>query len=291
MREASKKVSEALFDYSHLTHFEKEYMKRLFPFFTFFKNNIIFQAKNIFQRPQQYGKLYRSYRYYTESMTGMDIEDIPDYMSGNLWVPLPMRVNRNDTETITWLKLNLPPTDFTEFLENPFERGVTSVTVPIKLAFELGTGRDVFTGRPISDFPGQVSAYQGEGLFGNLRDESGRLTITQDPVIIKLINDLGLRTTINYASIGVDILDYTQGREEFSYTSMRILDALGLTIDQNIRDMDIAALYQRLDRLRDEQKLYEQEVGDLPTLRELEEMFGNPNGPQEKRPLFGVFAT
>lgn len=291
MSEASKKVSEALFDYSHLTHFEKEYMKRLFPFFTFFKNNLIFQAKNIFQRPQQYGKLYRSYLYYTESMTGMDIKDIPDYMSGNLWVPLPMRVDRNDTETITWLKLNLPPTDFTEFLENPFERGVTSVTVPIKLAFELGTGRDVFTGRPISDFPGQVSAYQGEGLFKNLRDESGRLTITQDPVIIKLINDLGLRTTINYASIGVDILDYTQGKQEFDYTSMRILDSLGLTREQNIRDMDIAALYQRLDKLRDEQSLYEQNIGDLPTLKELEEMFGNPNEPKQKRPLFGVFAT
>lgn len=288
--EASRIVSEALFDYSHLTPFEKEYMKRLFPFFTFFKNNLIFQAKNIFQRPQQYGKLYRSYKYYTESMTGYDLEDIPDYMTGNLWVPLPFQVNRDDDETITWLKLNLPPTDFTEFIENPFSRGVTSVTVPIKLAIELGTGRDTFTGQPLTDFPGQRSRYQEPGFLQGFRDEGGRLTISQDPVMIKLLNDLGLRTMINYASIGVDTVDYLQGTQELDFTRNKILDSLGISRQQDIRKMDIAALYQQLDRLRDQQKLYEQEVGELPTLKELEEMFGQPE-QKEQRPLFGVFGT
>ena len=288
--EAAKKVSEALFDYSHLTPFEKEYMKRLFPFFTFFKNNLIFQAKNIFQRPQQYGKLYRSYTYYTESMTGYEIEDIPDYMSGNLWLPIPYRVNRNDDEAITWLKLNLPPTDFTEFIENPFSRGVTSVTVPIKLAIELGTGRDTFTGQTLVDFPGQRSIYQDPGFLQQLRDESGRITISQDPVIIKMMNDLGLRTMINYATIGVDTVDYLQGTRQLDFTANKILDSFGISRQQEIRKMDIAALYQQLDRLRDQQKLYEQEVGDLPTLAELEAMFGQPE-QREQRPLFGVFGT
>lgn len=286
--EAAKKVSEALFDYSHLTPFEKDYMKRLFPFFTFFKNNLIFQAKNIFLRPQQYGKLFRTYKYYTESMTGMDIKDIPDYMSGNLWIPIPVQVNRDDDEMITWLKLNLPTTDFTEFIENPFSRGVTSITTPIKLAIELGTGRDTFTGQELVAFPGQRSRYQQEGILQQYRDEGGRLTISQDPVIIKLLNDLGLRTTINYATIGVDALDYMQGNQEFDYTAQRILDALGLSRTTDIRTMDLAALYQNLDRLRDQRELYEQEVGDLPTLKELEEMFGQPE-EQQQRPLFGVF--
>ena len=54
---AANTVAEALFDYSHLTPFEKNTMKRLFPFYTFMKNNFVFQAKNIFKNPKQYARL------------------------------------------------------------------------------------------------------------------------------------------------------------------------------------------------------------------------------------------
>ena len=286
-REAYKKVSEALFDYSHLTAFEKEYMKRLFPFYTFFKNNLILQAKTIFNRPGQYAKLFRSYRYYTESMTGMDIEDLPNYMTDNLWIPMPYTVKKGDKEAIEWLRLNLPPSDFTEFVENPFARGVTSLTTPIKFAIELGTGRDLFTGRQIREFPGQQSVYQSEGFLKNLRDERGRLSFSTDPYIIKFLNDVGFRSLFNYGTAAVDLIDFAAGTITRDDMAQKIVDSLGLTRVQELDDLEVASLYQSLDRLRDIKDLYQQENdGQLPTLKQIAEL-----AKEEQQQQGGVFSN
>lgn len=284
--EAYRKVSEALFDYSHLTPFEQEYMKRLFPFYTFMKNNLIFQAKSLFERPQQYGKLYRTYKYYTEDMTGMDLEDLPNYMTDNLWVPMPYRVNKGDAEAIEWLRLNLPPSDFTEFVENPFARGVTSLTVPIKFFIEMGTNRDLFTGQQIREFPGQTSTYQEEGFLSNLRDERGRFTLSTNPYTIKFLNDIGFRSLFSYGTAAIDLIDYQQGNITREEMTRKLADALGLTRAQTLDDLQIASLYQNLDKARDLKDLYEQENdGRLPTLAELAAL----TQQEEQKPQGGIF--
>ena len=271
--EAYKRVSEALFDYSHLTPFEQEYMKRLFPFYTFFKNNLIFQAKNVFQRPAQFGKLYRGYKYYTESMTGFELEDLPNYMTDNLWLPMPYRVNKNNKEAIEWLRLNLPPSDFTEFVENPFARGVTSLTVPIKFFIEMGTGRDLFTGQQIREFPGQKDVYQSEGFLQQMRDSRGRLTISSDPLVAKFLNDIGFRSLFNYGTSVIEVIDFAAGNITRDDMLQRIVDALGLTRVQELDDIQIASLYQNIDKLRDLKDYYEQENdGKLPSLKDIAEL-------------------
>ena len=286
-REAYKKVSEALFDYSHLTAFEKEYMKRLFPFYTFFKNNLILQAKSLFYRPQQYAKLFRAYRYYTESMTGMDIEDLPNYMTDNLWMPMPYTVKKGDKDAIEWLRLNLPPSDFTEFVENPFARGVTSLTTPIKFAIELGTGRDLFTGRQIREFPGQQSVYKSPGFLQQMRDERGRLSFSTDPFVIKFLNDLGFRSLFNYGTAALDLIDFAAGTITRDDMAQKIVDSLGLTRVQELDDLEIASLYQSLDRLRDIKDLYQQENdGRLPTLKQIAEL-----AKEEQQQQGGVFSN
>lgn len=279
--EAYKRVSEALFDYSHLTPFEQEYMKRLFPFYTFFKNNLIFQAKNVFQRPAQFGKLYRGYKYYTESMTGFELEDLPNYMTDNLWLPMPYRVNKNNKEAIEWLRLNLPPSDFTEFVENPFARGVTSLTVPIKFFIEMGTGRDLFTGQQIREFPGQKDVYQSEGFLQQMRDSRGRLTLSSDPLVAKFLNDIGFRSLFNYGTSAIELIDFAAGNITRDDMLQRIVDALGLTRVQELDDIQIASLYQNIDRLRDLKDYYEQENdGKLPTLKDIAELAQQQETPQ-----------
>jgi len=279
--EAYKKVSEALFDYSHLTPFEQEYMKRLFPFYTFFKNNLIFQAKSIFQRPAQYGKLYRFQKYYTESMTGFEIEDLPNYMTDNLWLPMPYRVTKNNKEAIEWLRLNLPPSDFTEFVENPFARGVTSLTVPIKFFIEMGTGRDLFTGQQIREFPGQKDVYKSPGFLQQMRDSRGRLTVSSDPLVAKFLNDIGFRSIFNYGTSLLEIADYAAGKITREDMLQRIVDSLGLTRVQELDDMQIASLYQNIDKLRDLKDYYEQENdGRLPTLKDIADLVKQQETPQ-----------
>lgn len=265
---AARTVSEALFDYSHLTPFEKDYMKRIFPFYTFMKNNFIFQAKNIFANPKQYARVGRAYEYAVEDLAGYTLEDLPDYATENMWIPIPMTVTKNDKDAIAFLKANLPASDFTELIENPFRKGVVSLTAPVKLLIEFGAGRDMFTGAPLTEFPGQRNAMEaGTGVLSGLRDARGNLTITQSPIGQKILNDLGLRTPINLASAGVDIIDTLAGYQGSKEGLGDFLARAGIVGIQEQQNIELTRLYQDLEKLRELKKFYEQETGNqLPVL-------------------------
>ena len=264
--DASTAVTDALFDYSHLTGFEKEYMKRLFPFYTFFKNNLIFQSKNIIRNPGAYARLGRGYTRYVEDIGGMDVNDLPDYMADNMWLPIPITVSKDDKESIAFLKANLPFSDFTQIVENPFREGANFISTPVKLLFELGTGRDTFTGSPLKDFPGQKSTAES-GFMAGIRDEQGNLAISSDPVVQKIANDLGLRVPLNYASVVLDLLDTATGQQSITEGLTDLTKRAGLTGVQTKENLEISKLYQDLEDLRNLRELYEQQTGQkLPPL-------------------------
>ena len=265
---AARTVSEALFDYSHLTPFEKDYMKRIFPFYTFMKNNFIFQAKNIFANPKQYARVGRAYKYAVEDLSGYSLEDLPDYATENMWIPIPMTITKNDKDAIAFLKANLPVSDFTELVENPFKKGVISLTAPVKLLIEFGAGRDLFTGAPLSDFPGQTNAMEaGTGVLSGLRDRRGNLTITQSPLFQKILNDIGLRTPVNIASAGLDLVDTLAGYQGSQEGLGDFLARAGVVGIQEVENIELTQLYQDLEKLRELKKFYEQETGNqLPVL-------------------------
>jgi glycerophosphoryl diester phosphodiesterase len=265
---ASRTVAESLFDYHHLTNFEKDYMKRLFPFYTFMKNNFVFQAKNIFNNPKAYARIGRTYKYGLEDLAGYGPDDMPDYATENMWIPIPMTVDKNDKEAIAFLKANLPLSDFTELVENPFRKGATSLTAPVKLLIEFGVGRDLFTGAPISEFPGQTNAMEaGTGVLSRLRDSRGNLTLTQSPIAQKIMADLGFRTPMNIGGVGLDVLDTMmgyQGRQEGFGDFMARMGLIGV---QEKERLEITTLYQELEQLRELKKYYEQQTGNqLPVL-------------------------
>ena len=252
--DASTKVAEALFDYSHLTGFEKEYMKRLFPFYTFFKNNLIFQTKNIIARPGKYAALGRAYAGYVEDIAGMDIDDMPEYMAENMWIPLPIKVTRDDKEAISFLKANLPLSDYIQFVENPFREGANFITTPVKLGFELATGREVFTGREFGGLTERLS--EEKGVLGQIRDKTGNLSFGQGAVQ-KIAQDLGLRVPMNYASVVLDLLDTAAGKQSFGEGTADFFTRLGLTGTQTQQNLQLTALYQDLEKLRNNKRRYE----------------------------------
>ena len=266
--QAAKTVIESLFDYSALTGFEKDVMKRIFPFYTFMKNNFIFQAKNILRNPAQYAKVGRAYNYYLEDIAGYSAEDLPDYATENMWIPLPAVITKNDKEGIAFLKANLPLTDFIELVENPFKKGVISVTVPIKLPIELGIGRDLFTGAPITDFPGQTNVMaEGTGVLSGIRNERGQVALARTPLMQKILNDIGLRTPLNFATIGVDLVDTLTGYQGPQSGLTDFLERTGVAGAQDLERLELTRLYQDLEHLRELKKLYEQETGyQLPIL-------------------------
>ena len=264
---AAQSVKESLFDYTNLTSIEKDYMKRLIPFYTFFKNNLIFQAKNITKMPNQYKKMLRAYKYWGENIADLEEGDIPEYMSGNMWLPIPLQINADDQEQIMWLKTNLPLADFTEFIDKPLKKGISSVSVPIKLIWELGTGSESFTGAPIEQFEGQQKRMEDPDnnvILNELRGKNGEFYLSGDPTIQKLADELGLRTPRRLASSILDVLDVATGAQTTDELVADILNRTGFTDTKSRSELELSALYQRVEKLRNLKKLYEQNVGALP---------------------------
>ena len=265
--QAIQRVREVLFDYGKLTNFEKNYMKRFLPFYTFMKENMQFQMKNMLQNSGRYKNMFRSYKYYLEEVADLDEKDIPKYMTGNMWLPLPFVVNKDDKEAISMLKLNLPASDFLEFVENPFKKVSSSVAVPIKATWEFMTGVDTFTGSPIQQFPGQRSLdTESDSLFKFLRNEKGDFDITKNPLIKKFSDDLGLRTLRRPLTAIMDSIDTILGRQDIKTGLFDVLEQTGITTTVKKEDINLTALYQQLEYLRNLKKLYEQNTGqELPT--------------------------
>ena len=269
--EGAKKVTDSLFDYSHLTSFEREYMKRLFPFYTFMKNNIVFQAKNIFENPKAYRRLGQFQKYATEDLAGLDKESLPDYMQDNMWLPIPIEVRKDDKEAIAFLKLNLPPADFASFVENPFKEGATTVMAPVKLFFEMAGNRDLFTGSPIKEFEGEKNRMEaGTGVLTGIRDDKGTFALSANPTVQKIANDLGLRVPKNYGGVVFDLLDTIAGKQSPLEGTADLFQRAGITGTSTQDSLEISALYQDLERLRNARSLYEQQTGQrLPSIDEL----------------------
>jgi hypothetical protein len=265
---AAEVVENALFDYTSLTSFEKEYMKRIFPFYTFMKNNFVFQLKSLFNNPKAYARLGRAYNYWNEDVAGIPTDQMPDYMQDNMWLPIPMRVTKDDKDAIAYLKLNLTPSDFAELVDNPLKRGVESLAAPIKIPLEIGMGVDTFTGRPLKEFQGQTKKMErGVGALAFLRDERGNLAVFNNPITRKVMDDIGLRVPKNYLSITLDLADSIMGYQSGGEFLTDLSQRFSLTGTQTEESLALTQLYQDLEYLRNLRSLYEQETGEkLPSL-------------------------
>lgn len=271
--EAGKLVREALFDYSASTPFEKQVLKRFAPFYTFMRNNLEFQFKNVMKNTGKYKRILTSYKHWTENLTGEDINDLPDYMVENMWLPVPFEVNKDDKEAIEFLRTNLPVSDWAEFVADPLRRGASTLTVPIKLTAELVLNQDLLTGAPIQEFPGQLNMMRkGEGALPFLRDEKGDVYLVKNPVFQKIVDDLGFRgprnLLLNTLFEGLDsILGYNKDADIVD-NLRSVLSKAGITSIKTREELNLNSLYQQLEYLRNMKKLYEQTYGErLPALR------------------------
>lgn len=172
--DATKKV---LFDPKNLSPFEQKYMKKIIPFYTFTKQNLIFQANNILRNTSKYNRLVKTFN---ETYDAVGEENYRQYQKENFEIPLFM-----GDEGLTTIKANLPVSDLGEYLENPLQRLVSSTSPLIKTPFELTSGVDTFTGQDISDRSGLETLSRSLGLTnvynatGNIADLiSGETEIT-----------------------------------------------------------------------------------------------------------------
>lgn len=135
-------VKFALFDPSNMSEFEQNVMKRIMPFYTFTKQNLMFQAENLLKNTPKYNRLYKFMR---DAYNDVGEDSYYDYQKNGMQIPLPFS---DDEGNQLFLKANLPISDLGEWLENPLQRAVSSTAPAIKLPYEMVTGVNTFTGEP-----------------------------------------------------------------------------------------------------------------------------------------------
>ncbi len=215
---AAAKVMETHFDYNSLTDFERDWMKRLIPFYTFTRRNVPKQIQRAIQSP---GKIATPIR-----LAGRLQEDegyVPEYLQSGLGIPM----GEGTEGTQRYLsQLGLPFEEAFGRLKvgkTPWEttwktaEGLLGMLRPeIKMALENATGKQFFTGRELADLhPGKVAS------LGGLLDED-----TARPIAQVLANTPATRMISTFDRL----MDERKGL---------LTKALSLTTGAKITDVDV----------------------------------------------------
>jgi len=147
---AVSRTNQFLFDYSNLTKFEKEWMKRIFPFYTFTKNNLRLHYQTLTTAP---GKIASEVKVIKslgdvlggETMTQEEVDLLPPWMRSSINI-------KKQQEDGTYKVI----TGFGLPLEQPFQQFqpsaiVGSLSPLIKNPIEWTTGYNLFKGKMTSD--------------------------------------------------------------------------------------------------------------------------------------------
>ena len=141
-------VKYALMDPNGLSEVEQGVIKKLIPFYTFTKQNLMFQATNILKNTGRYSNLMKSInRMYEDTGEGAYY----DYQKNNMQIPLnlPIVGGKDSNGNQLFLKANLPLSDLGEWLSNPAQKFASSLTPVIKGPVEAVTGKSTFTGEEL----------------------------------------------------------------------------------------------------------------------------------------------
>jgi len=149
--DAALSVKKFLFDYDDLTYFEKQIMKRMFPFYTWTRKNIPLQIENLITQPEKYAPI-------TKAITGRDPKELLrlKYTRPDIYERLPIEM-RTSADTITYIPLEglIPATDLTKMVR-PQELFAELLNPYIRGALELGFNKSLYFESEIQRYPGET---------------------------------------------------------------------------------------------------------------------------------------
>jgi len=150
--EAWEKVKRAQFDYSEATSFERQYMKRLWPFYLWTRNNLPYQFQKLIDAPGgRTAQTLRAYQY----ATGESREYTPGWLRERMAIP----VDQQGADVTYLMGLGLPIEDLNKLRFAPGELGLSAAKSAYRMAAEL---------HPFLRFPAEQAAgkqfYSGRKL-------------------------------------------------------------------------------------------------------------------------------
>lgn len=248
-------VKYALMDPSNMSEAEQKVLKRLIPFYTFTKQNLMFQASNMTKNIGRYKNVMRAINNMYDDL-GED--SYYDYQKSSMQIPIPGATDDNGNQL--FLKANLPLSDLGEWLENPLQRTAASLTPLIKAPVESTTGKSLFTG--------DDTAYNNmSNAFSKLGINNTGVTNAIDGAEL-ILNNFGLQNvSTNLVRKVASILEGASGEKD----AQQIWAEIFRSVLQNTNEENVA-----LNNVYDDLELYQNEVSrlkkqgiDIPTIREI----------------------
>lgn len=136
-------VHYAMFDFKSMSPTEQAYFTKLFPFYNFIKNNLVFQFKNISKNAQRYNTLSKAYKnlYSAQEITD---DEIQQYVKDQLYIPI-----KQEDGKIKIIKIAPPVQDATNLLQLKNLLGATNPL--IQYITDRAYNEDLYTGAELGD--------------------------------------------------------------------------------------------------------------------------------------------
>ena len=245
---AGDAVRKVLFDPTDMTGFEKNVMKRIMPFYTFTKKNLVFQVNNLSKNASQYSRLIKGYKDLLNSATNDNSENVSDWMKNNLYIPIP-GMSKDGSYKI--LRGSLPFGNLIDTMDDPKSSFVNLLSPAARTPIELTIGKNAFTGADIEKFPGQKST-NIPGLTKKQEYLLGNLTGLDVPL-----------KNANRAYQGIQ--ETMSGGNPFQSIENTF------TMDGNVEVDRLNRMYDQLDRLETMMQQYKQQGYQFSTMAELKQ--------------------
>lgn len=152
-QEAAMSVKKYLFDYSELTEFEKNVMKRLFPFYAWTRKNIPLQLEHLVTNPAKFSVIYKGRKAIEDDEQKPKEKFLPQWVIENF--PTRIRYNEKKKSYEYFLaKSWLPAMDLVKLLE--IHETAAGMLAPIpKEVIQQMFNYDLYTKRKIESIPGE----------------------------------------------------------------------------------------------------------------------------------------
>lgn len=244
--QAALHTKKYLFDYSDLTQFEKNVLRRVFPFIAWTRKNIPLQVSELLAQPGKYARL-EQIRHNADNLTEDDGSPRPQFLQEALKTPF----KTGDGAPI-YFNPRLPAQDLARLAPGDSGREMLGMLNPLlKVPLELATGQNFFTGRDIERYPGETTE-----VIGGARVPTKAAFATKE-----LFGAAG--RPLDIATALADDADATD-----RLRALRFFFPGVYTFDP--RKERANSTYREVDRLRNLVRKYEDETGkQVPTKRDL----------------------
>lgn len=157
--EAAASVKKYLFDYADLTDVEKNLFKRVLPFYTWTRKNIPLQLENMIKQPAKFAAIPKVTKAIEQNVEKPNEKYLSNYIKDNIGIRTGTDSKGN---TYYFLLGNwLPAAQAIDFLSQPAENFVMSVSPFFKVPIELWANKSTFFEDTLGD-PQAIERYPEE---------------------------------------------------------------------------------------------------------------------------------